>query len=421
LNLRRVVIGVLLLLAGCGSKTTLLVPEGMDAGSVDAGAPPAIDGAFDGGRPAEVRIELPFNDQPCELRTDFVAQILSADIYFLIDVTGSMEDEINQIRSTLTTEIIPGLAAEIPDVRFSVGRYADFDVPGLGYGSMGDQVFRLEQAATDDVDRVLAAVRAIRLQSGGDTPESMVQALYLSATGNGHGRFVDPSRCPLGTVGYPCFPEGGSPIFLVFTDAPSHNGPGGRSYMTGAIRPAPHSYPNAVDALDAIGAKVLGLNSGDFGETGRADLEALARDTGAVRPDGTPLVFDIGRTGELLSSSVVTAVRTLVTEVPIDVDVLLEDIDGDGVDGTAFVTEVVAERATPADGATLAGDRFDDVRPGTRVEFRLVLQNLTTRQTDEDQRFRLRVVLRGDGVSRLRETLVEVVVPRLGGGRVCSR
>jgi len=416
------------LLSACGSKTGLDVPPpepfdgGMDAG-VDAGRP---DGGFDGGPMPDECIELPFNDPPRELPVTFVAQILSADVYFLVDVTGSMGEEIDQIRIGLTSTIIPGLAAQIPDVRFSVGRFADFDIARAGYGSDGDEVFRLVQESTANVDVVLGAVNRLSTQSGGDTPESMTEALYLSATGEGLGRWAPASRCPADTVGYPCWRETGSPIILAFTDAPTHNGPGGSErYDTtlddwrGGIRP--HTYEETINALRDRGAKVLGLNSGEFGETGRPDLEAFARDTGAVRPDGTPIVFDIGNDGRLLNDSVVEAVRTLVDEVPLDVDVLVEDYALDEFDATDFVQRVRTNGANPADGAIDRGDRFEEVRPGTRVNFRVILFNDFLPQTDVAQEFFLWVVLRGDRVTRLRETLLRVVVPPRGGEVICPR
>jgi len=412
-----------LFVAGCGSKSGLRVPEvfydgGMDAG-FDGGPP---DAGVDGGPMPDQCIELPFNDPPRELPVTFVARILSADVYFLVDVTGSMGDEIDQIRDGLTSRIIPGLAAEIPDVRFSVGRFADFDVPAFGYGSDGDEVFRLVQSSTADVDVVLNAVNRLATQSGGDTPESMTEALYLSATGEGLGDFAPSRRCDADTVGYPCWRSTGSPIILAFTDAPTHNGPGGReAYDRGAFRgPQPHTYEQTVNALRGVGAKVLGLNSGDFGETGRTDLEAFARDTGAVRPDGTPIVFDIGRDGALLGDSVIEAVRTLVDEVPIDVDLIVEDFPGDPLDATAFVERVEATSSMPADGAINLGDRFSEVRPGTRVNFRILLFNDSIPQTDEAQRFYMWVILRGDGVTRLQETLLEIVIPPIGGEVICS-
>ena len=409
-----------LLAVACGSKSPLLVPEPVeDAGVVtDAGTDSGVDSGTDAGPMPDECIELPFMDPPSELRVSFVAQIQSAEIFFLVDVTGSMSDEIMQIRENLRTVIVPGLADSIPDIRIGVGHFADFPEPGLGYGADGDEVFRLLQAQTNDLERVQIAVDDLPLQSGSDTPESMVEALYQVATGDGIGEYVRARSCAAGLVGYPCFREGEPPIILAFTDAPSHNGPGGDEPYSG-IFPRPHTYDETVAALRGIGAKVLGLNSGDFGETGRAHLTALARDTGAVRPDGTPLVFDIGGDGRELGASVIEAVRILVEEVPIDVDVVLEDFPGDEVDATSFVQEIIAFEARPADGAIPRGDRFDEVRPGTRVEFRILLANDRIPQTDVAQSFFLNVALRGDGVNTLRETVVQIAIPPRGGGVVC--
>ncbi|HEY8432591.1 MAG TPA: vWA domain-containing protein [Sandaracinaceae bacterium] len=410
--------------AGCGSKSGLIVPEleggvETDAGR-DAGRDAGTDAGPDAGPPMpDECIELPYLEPPSELEVSFRAQILSADVFFLVDVTGSMGEEIDQIRARLRDEITPGLVAAIPDVRFGVGHFADFPIPERNYGDIDDDLFVLLTRAVGNVSVVQMAVDRLPLQGGRDGPEALVEALYLTATGEGFGRFAPPASCPPGTVGYPCFRADGSRIILAFTDAPSHNGPGGHDAYEG-ISPPPHTYDVTVNALRMIGAKVLGLYSGGAGGVGEMDLVALARDTGAIREDGTPIVFDIGRSGTSLGPSVVEAVRSLVEEVPIDVDVLLEDFEGDSFDALSFVRGVIADRAEPADGATNLGDRFVDVRPGTRVFFRIVLANDLIPQTDEPQRFYMRVVLRGDGVTRLQETLLEVLVPPTGGGVSCS-
>ncbi|MBZ0118333.1 MAG: hypothetical protein K8H88_15125, partial [Sandaracinaceae bacterium] len=178
---------------------------------------------------------------------------------------------------------------------------------------------------------------------------------------------------------------------------------------------------DTVTALNAIGAKVLGLYSGGDGGLGRLDLEQLAMATGAVRGNGTPLVFDISRDGSFLASGVIEAVRTLVDEVPLDVDVVIEGVPGGPFSASSFVREVVAVEAIPASGAVRRPDRFDDVLPGTRVVFAIRLANDLIPQTDVAQSFFLIVVLRGDRVTRLEETLVRIVVPPVGGGVVCPR
>ncbi|MCC6878031.1 MAG: VWA domain-containing protein [Sandaracinaceae bacterium] len=408
---------VMLLACACGSKSPLLVPApASDAQVPDAGVEP------DGGPPADLCVELPFLEPPREVRVDFVAQILSADVLFLVDVTGSMGEEIGQIRGLLRDEIVPGLGAQIPDLQLAVAHFADFPRPEHNYGEIDDDLYRMLQSSTRNVASVQAAVDRLPLQGGRDGPEALVEALYLTATGEAFPPYVLQRACPDGTAGYPCFRPTGTRIVLAFSDAPTHNGPGGHdAYRPGTISPPPHTFSDTVTALNAIGAKVLGLYSGGDGGLGRLDLEQLAMATGAVRGNGTPLVFDISRDGSFLASGVIEAVRTLVDEVPLDVDVVIEDVPGDPFDASSFVREVVAVEAIPASGAVRRSDRFDDVLPGTRVVFAIRLANDAIPQADAAQSFFLTVVLRGDRVTRLEETLVRIVVPPAGGGVVCPR
>jgi hypothetical protein len=305
-------------------------------------------------------------------------------------------------------------------VRFSVGRFADYPVEPFGTpGPSGtrDEVFRLEQASTSDLDAIVSAVDRLELQRGGDIPESTVEALYIAATGDHLAGLMPPRSCPSGTVGYPCFQSSGSRIFLIFGDAAMHNGPGGAQPYGPGLEFRNVSYEEAVVELRAIGAKVIGLYSGDpeFDPEGRDHLQRVARDTGAVTPDGRPIFFDIGGDGASLGLDVVEAVRTLVEEVPIDVDALVVDWPGDPLDATRFVTGIEALRAEPPGGATRMGDRFLDVRPGTMVTFRIHLANEMIERTAEPQRYRMTIILRGDGVTHLSETVVDVVIPALDG------
>jgi len=403
---------------GCGAKTGLHVPD------VDAGPEPedmfradmrGVD-AFEPPPPPDVCIELPPEAPPEFVDAQFLARISTADVLFLVDVTGSMTDEIEQIRVTLRDEIVPRIAESIPDTQLSVAEFADFPVSPYGHDTM-DVPFQIRQESTADIDRVQTAVDRLSTRSGSDIPESHVEALYQSATGLGLGRYVPPRRCAAGTVGYPCFRNNGSRIILLFTDASMHNGPGGSEpYDSPPISPAPARYEMAVGALQDIGAKVLGLYSGnDPSDRGLADLNSIARDTGAVTADGAPIVLDIGADGAGLDDGVVESIRQLVEEVPLDIDAIVEDYPDDDFDALEFVTSIETTGATPPGGATDLGDEYLGVRPGTRVGFRVFLANERIPRGPEPQSYTLTVVLRGDGVTRLTETVVLVVIPSIGG------
>lgn len=412
----------LLALVGCGSKSGLKVPPPSDAGidTLDTFMPDTMDppDTFvppDTDPPVDECIELPIDEPPEFVDVSFLARISRADVLFLVDVTGSMSDEIDQIRESLRSVIVPEMVRTIPDVNISVASLADFKVSP--YGSMDDDPFILFQRSTSNIDDVQLAIDRLDPTNGGDGPESQIEALYQSATGEGRGVHVTPSRCPASTIGYPCFRAGGSPIILLFTDAEFHNGPGG-SFPYEGISPTPATYTETVNALQGIGAKVLGLFSG-FGDGGEAlsHLRSIARDTGAVTPDGEPIVVDIGSRGERLDRGVIDVVSRLVDEVPIDIDAIVEDWPGDDLDAREFVTEIEARRARPADGAINRGDRFDTVTPGTEVFFRIHLANDRIEAGDEPIIYYLTIVLRGDGVTPLRERTVQVVIPsRRGDG-----
>jgi len=394
-----------LLAAGCGAKTGLDVPDAaMDAG-VDAGpdaAIPCIEAPVDGGV-----IEVPL---------DIEAELARADVLFLVDTTASMGEEIDQIRLGLRDQIAPGIAEAIPDSALGVAHFDDF--PEGMCGEAGDIPFELLTPITQDLNRAQAAVDALELGNGLDRPESQVEALYQVATGEGIGSYVPPSfGCPGGGFGYPCFRVDALPIVLLFTDAPFHNGPGGSNPYGCSPLPPPHTYEQAVEVLNALGIRVIGLYSGDD-PPGRADLLSIARDTNAVE-DGAPLVFNIGGRGERLSEQVVTAIRTLADVIEFDVDAVLVDPDpADGFDPRTLVADVIPVRAEPMDrieGIDPETDAFLGVRAGTRVFYQLEIRNDVVTPGPEPQRFLLEIVFRGDRRTRLGSRLVEILIPAADG------
>lgn len=184
--------------------------------------------------------ELPYGG-PTEIDPLPVSiQVRTADVYFLMDTTGSMGQEIANLRSGLRSgTYIPGcpggiigaIRCTIPDAWFGVGYHDDY--PVYPYGSSGDAVYRNLQDVTADLTLAQSAVDRLSLHNGSDGPESQTQALWAIATGGGLGPYLDPrTNCPSGRWGYPCFRAGTIPIVILFTDAPFHNGPYGNNYSS---------------------------------------------------------------------------------------------------------------------------------------------------------------------------------------------
>jgi hypothetical protein len=374
---------------------------------------------------------LPPGGDLVEKDLEFGTDITVADIFFIVDTTGSMYEEIDQIKATLSSVIIPSIRARIPDAWFGVGWHADFQTSDYGYDT--DRAFVMVQEMTDDMVVAQTAVNNLPENNGADWPESQTESLYQVATGAGLGTWVPTYVCPDG-VGAPCFRPGALPIVLEFTDAPFHNGPPGTAaddYV--GIIPAPHVWSEAIMELNDIHAKVLGMSSeGTYSTDAWHDLRETAIATGAVDLEGNPLVFDIGSGGELLDTRVVDAIETLATKVPFDVDTYtVDEPDGydepgwEEVDATCFIKKRIPQPGWEpppgftADEAVAFYDQsaFYLVLPGTKVTFKVQFQNFINAGAncyDGDNFARVflaRIVVRGDGVTDLDEREVVIIVP----------
>ena len=395
----------------------------------------------------------------------FGTNITKADVFFLVDMTGSMGGERTNLIRGLVDTIIPGIAGSIPNVQFGAGGMDDF--PYGGYGSSPDLPFYLLRSiapadqdiggwsvaagattcpsnpGTSDIGTIsgapngswdiLDAVQGLPCHGGSDGPESYVPALHATASGMGltwpSGSIPAGVTCPsipdeVGVRrGYPCFRPGALPIVILFGDYNFHNGPGGTDPYD---FPAP-TYMETVSALNGIGARVIGVFSSGAGSPLRSDYESIARDTGAVTPAGMPLVFDINGDGSGLSSAVVNAVGQLVGGTPQDVSTRTENVAGnpDNFDAPMFIKSIVpvegygpAGEVGPIPGVTYASKdatTFYQVIPGTQVEFTIDFWNDVRPTPVRTEIHQARIIVVGNGVADLDFRNVYIVVPPEGG------
>ena len=361
---------------------------------------------------------LPPDGPLLERDLDFGTNIQIADVFMLVDTTGSMGGEIDRIRTNLSSIIIPEVRRRIPDAAFGVGWFADF--PTGGYGSGPDLAFALLQTMTLDTAVAQAAVDLIPSCCGDDWAEGDVEGLYQTFTGEGLGSWV-PAYAGPDCRGAPCFRSGALPIVLHFTDAPMHNGPPGTVGETySGITPAPHVWSEAIDAINRMHGKVLGMSSeGGTGGEGWQDLEATVIATGAVDLDGIPIMYDIGYSGDGLSTGVVDSIEMLATRVPFDVDTFTEDDPGDplGIDATCFIRRIIPLRwfgptgieNDPESAAGMDESTFYEFCRALRSSSRCSSKRRLLRGREFARVFRDDVV-QGDHVTRLDERVVLIIV-----------
>lgn len=383
---------------------------------------------------------LPFEGDAQSGQFDFSTSVNIADIFFSVDTTGSFGEEIAEIQATLENDIIPGVRAQIPDAAFGVGRFEDF--PLEPYGLTGDKPYELLQPITDDVPSIIAGINALPPAAGGfDTPEAGYEALYQWATGAGMVDFGYPPFAANGLSGAG-FRKFALPIIIQITDARSHDPADYVEFASSA-----HGRDQTVAALNAVGAKVIGIDSLENSGTAddpRGELEDIAHATDSVIPPDAngecltgvngavrqpqdmgagavcPLVFDVQPNGTGLGDLIVSAIVQLATLGELDISTGVvgfpEEITGQplqaGLTSAEFINSVLPVPPPPA-GATIDGEVFRGVIPGSVVTFEVIAQNdFLPGLTGRDRLFQIDINVLGDGVALLDVKRVFVIVPR---------
>jgi hypothetical protein len=350
---------------------------------------------------------------------DFSTSLKKVDLYVLMDLSGSMNDEATAVRNNMSTVVrqltCPPLGSGDPD---DCIRELWSGVGTFTYAERNPYVNRLR--IQPDPDATGPAIPAVDNASCSACAEPHRLAAWATVTGLGFASsgcssadsFPAAGSCASspagpGAIGYPCFRPGALPVLLLATDEPSQ-----------------YTCPSAttvINRANSIGAKIIGILGSSVAATTRDQLETLAEGTGAVTSGGTALVFDGAGAGA--SGAIENAIRTLANNVPLDVSAQPVDQGGDAVDAvSAFVdhletlqlgTSACAGGLTDSDSD---GDGFDDlyrdVLPGTPVCWKLVAQpNTTVPATADPQLFRARVDVYGGGVTLLDSRDVWFVVP----------
>ncbi len=414
-----------------------------DAAEVATGHDPA-DPA-DGVPPDDYYVVLPFGgaEEIRDLR--FGTNLRKADVFFMMDRTGSMTGEVDELRRSLG-DVVARMTASVADIGVGVGGFAGFGGPAGGPcmtffgiescpdGPSGDVPFNLYGVITTDAAQMQRDVDMLRADQGGATWASSTEALHQAATGAGVAPWLAPQSCPsvpdeVGSrYGYPCFRPGSLPIMVVLTDTSSKNGPltsGSGTYdARGFTMGTPATYDATLAALRGIGARVIGVLSGSEVDspTPQQQFEAWARETGTVDAGGRPIVFNISGSGTGLGTSLVDAVRTLAEETPQDISTTVRDgadfPEGiPPVDAGSFIKAITPFEAY--DGAALVGSddiprddaQFYGVTPGVQVVFKVRFLNDVVAPTRSSQIFRATILVIGNGIAELDAREVVIVVP----------
>jgi hypothetical protein len=405
-----------------GDGVSDLVEVGAGTDPQDGGDNPQANGDF--------VFVMPYEEQPepTEDTLDFATDLVKADIYFLVDISGSMSSITAEIKTNMEDTIVTAMT-QIPDLQVGIGSFLYAECQNYK-----TYHHRLDVQPDANVAQTEFPEYSSSYESGCCCDEAPRSAIYCASTGHGTAEAAaagvtvpngianeencqgQPGPCPAGYLGYPCFRPGALPILIVVTDE-------GLDQYTATTQ------QDAITAMDAIGAKIIGVYGvGSWGYDGRDGLEAFATAQGSVDATGDPLVYN-GSDGNA-SQSVVDAI-TALSQVPMDISSIAQDND-DGTDahGQTDDIDAVAEFVdhleatdqgvnctsgwTMVDGSDSDNfpDTFLQVEPGNRVCWDIyVKENTTVEPTEHPQLFTATIYVYGDEVTEVDFRTVYFLVP----------
>ena len=273
---------LLLALLGCShGRAPLFVP--------DPGSDP--DTESDTGVIAE---DLSFSHT---LRASIDVGVQAVDLMLLLDTTGANTWRTLPALSDAFEAITAGLDVSMPDNAVGLATFEDYNYVGMGAST--DLPFRLNQQISVEPSAVQQALGAVESGFGGDPPESTIEAIYQTLTGDGYDQqndgFFDattdvapfsahqddlfagqvsgtgnPNLDSGGSRGGVGFREGSLPVVLYFTDAALRDPEAG--YATPASANQTAGSSDVVQAAQAIDAQVIAVHPTDVDSAAQSML-----------------------------------------------------------------------------------------------------------------------------------------------------
>ena len=213
---------------------------------------------------------------------DVVADIPEVDVYFLIDATPTLAEEIAVLQAEILN-IISDVRTSFPNAQFGLGLYREYPLAPLA-AAHSQAPYHHILDFTDDEVLMQTAVSTLNTVQNATLASAATQGLYSVASGLGLGDMV-PNRgsCPNGPgadIGYPCFRDGALHVVMNISDSEVYNGP----IATGAQYGDPPFAPGVGDGVMTLPPVEM------FTELLAADTAALALDLGDLSSQSLTLL-----------------------------------------------------------------------------------------------------------------------------------
>ena len=395
-------------------------------------------------------VVLPFEAPEDVTRTlTFSTKIDAIDVMIVLDISGSMSDEISAVSEGIKTQIVDKIATE-----FSQENFAAFGISHVSWGGTSNY---MRQKITFETDKVKNAVDLgiDEMGMGVGANELHSEALYQASIGeefHGKALFCLFGNCgggmipdatidilkadcsnDIGDIGGSCFRKKSMPIFILITDEEHADcDPDGIKVMAECIwentfpnQMNGHSFEEAGTVMSAIGGKFIGINTWNeytadnppeknVGINPQTDMEFLAQKTASLDGDGKPFIYQTTTpTGEGMPEQIGQAIIDLTSWIDMDVETgKMSNEDCNGQTAADFVISSKTIAADPPEGVSGQDeDTFFSVTQGTEVTFDVHFYNDFCENAGDDYiEFKAEVTVLGNG-SYLSSRLVHVIVP----------
>jgi hypothetical protein len=190
----------------------------------------------------EFYFELPVSGEASSQVLTFKPRVQKADIFFSLDITGSMEHSLSALKSALSGALPQNIRERVSESAFGVAFFTDFDVT---------PIWKLASGISENITAVSNAITAQNIvHTTTDAPEIAIESLYQIATGEGVPNEISTTPIAANRRGGGQFRAASLPIILSVSDALSHN----PANVTGA-----HNSTQTFAALKKLGARVITL------------------------------------------------------------------------------------------------------------------------------------------------------------------
>ncbi|HPY15033.1 MAG TPA: hypothetical protein PLI61_09075 [bacterium] len=370
-------------------------------------------------------VVLPYQAQWTVSRIwEFDTDISKIDVAFLIDLSGSMDQEQANLRAKIKDDVI----AKVKTLNDGTLNAAYALVHFMDFEKDMSKVYFVDQFVTTDEDAIKTALDNTPGTAGGTECHWLV--LYAATT---EDDIVGPcstseimgtkTTCNIpkpdcsgkeGNRGGLCFRDKAMPILIMITD---------EDFTDNKMPPVNELASTlAQKSLVEQNAKFIGIDSSSTsGSTAiKNKYESISQLTGTLDKNGKSFNFSVGTDavagdGKPMSEKIAEAIESLTAFVQMDVWVA-GDSDELCNDKSAaeFIIGGIPIKADPPEGAGIdtANMKFTDVNPGTVVTFDVQFQNtFCPNYTDNPLLFKAQAMVLGEG-AYLSKKEVNVIVPK---------